>query len=304
MMGDQARARSGFREAVQGLGYQDQYDWYQSSLRDLAGIVALAYEAGEPDVARSLQARLETSVRDPDNMNTQEEGALLRAAHAMLKAAGPMHIAAQGVTAMPSTMTAPRWAVGKLAAARFANQGTGALWRTVTVTGASVSAPPASASGLSLSKTLFTLKGESVNPAALRQGDRVIVLVQGRSSQSRSIQLVVDDPLPAGFEIETVLGAGDGLADHGDNGFGDNGAKDGAFRFLGKLSDAPLREARDDRFVASGTVRGGKDFAFAYIARAVTPGDYLLPGAEARDMYRPAVNARTAARRTAIAPGS
>lgn len=48
MMGDKARARSGFKQAVQALGYKDPHDWYQSPLRDLAGVTALAYEAGRP----------------------------------------------------------------------------------------------------------------------------------------------------------------------------------------------------------------------------------------------------------------
>ena len=65
-----------------------------------------------------------------------------------------------------------------------------------------------------------------------------------------------------------------------------------------------MQEARDDRFVASMDLPGQETFTFAYVARAVTPGDFLLPGAEARDMYRASVSARTAARRTAIAPGA
>ncbi len=48
---------------------------------------------------------------------------------------------------------------------------------------------------------------------------------------------------------------------------------------------------------------GKSSFTFAYVARAVTPGDFLLPGAQAHDMYRPSLNARTAADRTVIAPG-
>jgi uncharacterized protein YfaS (alpha-2-macroglobulin family) len=289
LMGDHARARSAFDQAVAALGYKEETDWYQSPLRDLAAIVALAYEAGEPDVARRLQTRLENTVRDPDSLNTQEEARLLQAAHAMLRAAGPVQIAAQGATPASGVAGAPRWAVGRLAAAHFANQGKGALWRTVTVTGAPVSAPAPSASGVSLSKQLFTFRGESANPADLHQGDRVIVLVSGRSNQARTTALVVDDPLPAGFEVETVLGEAD--------------AKDGPFKFLGKLSAASVQEARDDRFVAAMALEGHKEFAFAYIARAVTPGDFLLPGAEAHDMYRPQVGARTAAHRTTIAPG-
>ncbi|HEY0436603.1 MAG TPA: alpha-2-macroglobulin family protein, partial [Phenylobacterium sp.] len=234
LMGDQARARSGFEQAVQALGYREEYDWYQSPLRDLAGVVPLAYEAGQPDLARRLQVRLENAVRNPDALNTQEEARLLQAAHAMLKAAGPVRVTAQGAIALNATAGAPRWGVTRLAAAHFANQGTGALWRTVTVTGAPVSAPPAMATGLTLSKQLFTFRGEGVDPGALKQGDRVIVLVRGRSGQARTTLLVVDDPLPAGWEIETVLGTDD--------------AKDGPFKFLGTLTDSRVREARDDRF--------------------------------------------------------
>ncbi|HEY9217223.1 MAG TPA: alpha-2-macroglobulin family protein, partial [Phenylobacterium sp.] len=100
MMGDRARARSGFREAVRSLNYREQSDWYQSPLRDLAAVIALAYESGETELARSLQVRLENAVKDPDSLNTQEQARLLQAAHHMLRAAGTMRIEAQGATAM------------------------------------------------------------------------------------------------------------------------------------------------------------------------------------------------------------
>ncbi len=295
LMGDNARARSGFAQAEAAIGYKEEYDWYQSPLRDLAAMVSLAYEAREPDVAHRLEGKMEDAVRNPDQLNTQEEARLLQAAHAMLRASGPAKIAAQGATLMVGSAGAPRWSIGNLASARFSNLGTGAIWRTVTVTGSPTTAPEANARGLTLSKQIFTLKGESPNLQTLKQGDRVIVLVSGRSAQARTTQLVVDDPLPAGFEVETVLGEADGIVE---------GGQDGPFRFLGKLTYANLREARDDRFVAATALAGGKEFAFAYIARAVTPGDFLLPGAEARDMYRPSVAARTAARRAAIAAGN
>jgi len=133
------------------------------------------------------------------------------------------------------------------------------------------------------------MDGGRIDPENLRQGDRVIVVVSGRTQQARSTALVVDDPLPAGFEIETVLGPDD--------------AQSGPFRFLGELTAADVQESRDDRYVAALDLPGRSPFAFAYVARAVTPGDFLLPGAEARDMYRPAINARTSAERTKIAPG-
>lgn len=290
LMGDKARAHSAFKRAVATLGYRDEADWYQSQLRDLAGIIALAYEAGEVDIARGLQGRLENAVRDPDSLNTQEQARLLQAASFMLKAAGVMRVDATGAMALTPAGGAPRWAVGRLADAVFTNKGSGALWRTVTVRGTTVEAPGAAGSGLSVDKRYFTMQGGPVNLAGLRQGDRVIVLVHGRSSQARTVPLVVDDALPAGWEIETVLGPED--------------AKAGPFKFLGELSGADVQEARDDRYIAALDLAGARPFAMAYVARAVTPGDFFLPAPEARDMYRPGVFARGSAARTTIAPGS
>lgn len=286
MMGDRARARSALRQAVSSLGYREESDWYQSPLRDIAGVIALAYEAGETDLARSLQRRLENAVKDPDALNTQEQARLLQAANRMLAAAGVIRVDATGAKAMSGPA---RWSVGKLADARFVNNGKGALWRMVTVTGTPVAAPAAEENGISLSKRIVGFDGGAVDIASLRQGQRVIVLVSGRSAQARSTALVVDDPLPAGFEIETVLGPDD--------------AQSGPFRFLGELSNADVQEARDDRYVAALDLPGRSNFAFAYVARAVTAGDFLLPGAQAKDMYRPTLNARTAPGRTTIAPG-
>ncbi|MDP1737394.1 MAG: alpha-2-macroglobulin [Caulobacter sp.] len=289
LMGDRARARSAFKRAVSTLGYRDDADWYQSQLRDLAAIVALAYEAGEDDIARGLEKRLENAVRDPDALNTQEQARLLQAASFMLRKAGAIRIEAVGATALTPAGGAPRWVVGQLASARFTNRGN-ALWRTVTVRGTTVAAPGAEGNGLSIDKRYFTMQGAPVNLAAVRQGDRIIVLVFGRSGQARTVPLIVDDALPAGWEIETVLSPED--------------AKEGPFKFLGELSGVDVQEARDDRYIAALDLGGGRGFAMAYVARAVTPGDFFLPAPEARDMYRPSVNARGAATRTTIAPGS
>ncbi len=78
--------------------------------------------------------------------------------------------------------------------------------------------------------------------------------------------------------------------------------ENGPYKFLGVLSDASAQESRDDRYVAAVTLAGNKPFAFAYVARAVTPGDFFLPGAEALDMYHPGVAARSSAGRLAVAP--
>ena len=300
MMGDKARAHDAFLQAAASAGYKrpalqlgplvfvDDDDWYQSPLRDLAGVIGLAYEAGEVDIARQLQARLADSVKDPDSLNTQEQAQLLRAAHFMLRAAGQIRIDASGVREEPAAGGAPRWAVGQLAAARFVNSGSGGLWRTVTVRGTPTSSPAGEAHGVSVTKSFYSFSGSAADPATMRQGDRLIVRISGASPQARVLPLVIDDALPAGYEIEMTLGPDD--------------AQNGPFKFLGELSAAKAQEARDDRYVASLEVEGKKSFAVAYVARAVTPGDFYLPGAVARDMYHPATFALTAGRRTKIAP--
>jgi hypothetical protein len=290
MMGDHARGHDAFVQAVSALGYKAPDDWYQSPLRDTAAVIALAYEAGETGVARSLQGRLENTVKDPDQLNTQEQARLLQAAHFMLAAAGNIRIEASGVTALANSGGAHRWGVGHLADARFVNRGGGALWRTVTVRGSPVSAPGAITEGLSVEKSYFNMQGGRVDPSHLNQGDRVVVRITGKAGGGKTTPLVIDDALPAGFEIETVLSPED--------------STDGPFKFLGELFAVNAQEMRDDRYVAALNLPGNKSFTVAYVARAVTAGDFYLPGTEAHDMYHANVFARTAGARIAITPGS
>ena len=58
-------------------------------------------------------------------------------------------------------------------------------------------------------------------------------------------------------------------------------------------------EARDDRYVAAIDVRSDA-VILAYMVRAVTPGEYTIPGANVEDMYRPDVFARSQAGRVTI----
>jgi uncharacterized protein YfaS (alpha-2-macroglobulin family) len=303
IMGDQARARDALQHAAAAVGYKrpllqigplvftDDDDWYQSPLRDLAGVIALAYEAGMPDIAHGLEGRLDGAVTDPDALNTQEKAQLLRAAHMMLQAAGPIQVQGGGaVVAMGSGGLTPRWAVnGRLADAHFVNAGQRPLWRTVTVRGTPLAPPDAEQHGVSVEKTLFAFNGGPVNLAQVKQGDRIIVRIAGGSQQGRTVALAVNDALPAGFEIESVLGPDD--------------ADKGPFKFLGSLTTPKVQESRDDRYVAALDLAGNKTFALAYVARAVTPGDFYMPGAEILDMYHAGVNARSTGGRTQIAPG-
>ena len=96
---------------------------------------------------------------------------------------------------------------------------------------------------------------------------------------------MVDDPLPAGFEIDNpnLLRGGDV----------------GALDWLDPVR-AQNAEFREDRFLAAVDWRSDAPFTLAYIVRAVSPGAFHHPAASVEDMYRPQMRARTGAGRLTV----
>jgi uncharacterized protein YfaS (alpha-2-macroglobulin family) len=150
--------------------------------------------------------------------------------------------------------------------------------------------------GYTLDKRVYRLDGSLADLGSIRQGDRVVIVLSGQPEGARNYPTVLVDLLPAGLEIETVLGPSDGSGETQ----WDGTRRNGPFAWIGAISWADVAEARDDRFVASANVR--EPFRFAYVARAVSPGRYTLPAAQVEDMYRPGVMARTDTGAIRIAP--
>jgi uncharacterized protein YfaS (alpha-2-macroglobulin family) len=179
----------------------------------------------------------------------------------------------------------------------FRNDGRGPVWRSLLLSGTPRETPGAIAAGYQLDKRVYRMDGSAADLQGIRQGDRVIIVVSGKPEGARLYPTVLVDLLPAGLEIETVLGPQDGLGAEQYDGT----RRSGAFSWIGEISYADVAEARDDRFVASASLRA-TSFTYAYIARAVTPGRYAMPGAQVEDMYRAGVMARTASGSVRIAP--
>ncbi len=292
-MGDRARARNAFRQAERALGYRNTGDWYQTPLRDLAGVLALAAEAGETELVNRLRQRLERDAPDADRLMTQEQAQLLLAANALLENAGPVNVSLNGEQMAERRMIADaqRLASGLV----FRNAARGVVWRSFSLTGAPREAPPAMQSGYAIDKRVFRMNGTMADLDSVRQGDRVIVVLSGQPEGARNYPTVLVDLLPAGLEIETSLGPADGAGTNWDG-----ASRNGPFSWIGEITDAQVTEARDDRYVASANLTG--PFRFAYIARAVSPGRYAMPAAQVEDMYRPGVMARTETGSIRIAP--
>ena len=107
------------------------------------------------------------------------------------------------------------------------------------------------------------------------------MLIRGTAQTDLDHQALIVDLLPAGFEIENPR-------------IGDGRSTEDVAQQLG-LTAVDHVEMRDDRFVAAIDLNGSyREFAVAYLVRAVTPGTFTLPAAFVEDMYMPQHHARTA----------
>ena len=130
---------------------------------------------------------------------------------------------------------------------------------------------------VSLTKTVTAIDGSPVDLAAVKQNDRLVVHLAGRSEDDAYHQAILVDMLPAGWEIEAVV-----PRSAKDNGNG--------FPWLGQISSTNYAQKRDDRLVAAFDLgvkvknrfrfadddedqdnSDPKTFNIAYIVRAVTP---------------------------------
>lgn len=291
-MGDRARAASGFEQAFEALGYKNGGDYYQTPRRDLAGVFALAAETGFNDLLSDLAGKIGEDIPDPYYLTTQEKAFLLLAVNAMLGEEGGVQVDAQGVGS--GNDNEERYFLTEAQATdrtSFTLGGETPLFRTVVARGTPEKAPPAVSEKLSITKTYHQLDGRRASLGRVAQGDQLVVVMTISPEEARTNPLIVADLLPAGFEIETLLRPADG----------DTDGDDGAFAWAGRINQARTAEARDDRYVAAIDVRSDK-VILAYIARAVTSGDFVVPGVTAEDMYRPQVHARSAASRVVIEP--
>jgi uncharacterized protein YfaS (alpha-2-macroglobulin family) len=231
---------------------------------------------------------LNTKIEDT---TTQEKGWMLRAAYALTRQKLPLNITVNGAPTAPRdgavrlTPTLPQLDAG----VTLANKGDAGVWRSTAASGTPSAALPATASGFTLSKSVWTMSGAPADVGSLHQNDRVIVVLSGQMPNNLYHQMGVIDLLPAGLEIEQPLKGDDAKA----------------YPFVGALTDANMQGARDDRYVAAFNIgeryrptnRKGPEptpaFHVAYIARAVSAGHFALPAAWAEDMYAPAIRART-----------
>jgi uncharacterized protein YfaS (alpha-2-macroglobulin family) len=287
--GDQTRADMMFRRAA-GLIQPDQTEgpnlWrsdYGTHLRDAAGVLSLAVEAGSTALdAHKLADRIGAAQRD---LSTQESAWALMAAHAMVRDPGVSGLEIDG---LPASGPLVRMLEDQIdnAPVRIHNTLKQPVQITLTTTGVPEVPADAGGYGYGIKRQYFTPEGEELSLDQLTTGQRLVVVLTVSPFETGGARLMVNDPLPAGLEIDNprLLRSGD-------------------IREMPwlKTTYAENAEFRADRFLAAVDWRSDKPFRLAYVVRAISPGVFHQPAATVEDMYRPQYNARTNTGRVMIA---
>jgi uncharacterized protein YfaS (alpha-2-macroglobulin family) len=272
-----------FRQAVSKLGAlptdPQMSFWradYGSNRRDVAAVLALAVEAGSEAVDQTdLTARLSGAGQE---VSTQEAAWTLIAANAMIRDLRAADITVNGVVP-DGPVVQIRRAGDMTPPQEIANRGTLPTDLTMTVVGVPVADEPAGGTGYAIERAYYTMEGNAVSPDKVPAGARLVTVLTVRPLGRQEGRLMVNDPLPAGFEIDNpnLIRAGDlsGLD------------------WLEPVVTAHA-EFRQERFLAAVDWLGDQPFRLAYVVRAVSPGTFRHPAASVEDMYRPQFRARTA----------
>ncbi|WP_328591472.1 alpha-2-macroglobulin family protein [Marimonas lutisalis] len=279
--GDQTRADAMFARAGQMMQSRlgdEAAVWradYGSNLRDAAGVLTLATEAGSNAVDRSqLADRIAGAGR---RMSTQESAWTLLAARALVNEPEIGGLSVNGAPVQgPLVEVIEADTRGNAVAIR--NESGEPTDVTLTTFGVPQVPPPAGGYGYRIERTYYTMDGQQVQELAPKVGERLVVVLRIAPFERGEARLMIGDPLPAGFEIDNP-----------------NLLRSGDIRALDWLKPQQARHAefRADRFLAAVDWRSDKAFQLAYIVRAVSPGVFHHPAANVEDMYRPHYRAVT-----------
>ncbi|MGE3147898.1 MAG: MG2 domain-containing protein [Pseudorhodoplanes sp.] len=286
LVGDRTRAERVYASALESI--QPKFDLfsradYGSNLRDAAAFVSLGSEGNAPRATlMTAVQRIEVARAATTYTSTQENAWLVLAARAMSKDNAGLAMDVNGEARKSALYRNAKAEDLAATPIKVTNNGDGALQAVVSVSGAPLVPEPASANGFKIERSYHTLDGEAVDVAIVKQNTRLAVVLKITESEPQYGRIIVADYLPAGFEIDNPR-----LVSSGDT---------GTLDWIEDAEEPVNSEFRDDRFTAAFS-RSKSDkavFTVAYIVRAVSPGQYVLPQAYVEDMYRPERYGRTA----------
>jgi alpha-2-macroglobulin len=145
---------------------------------------------------------------------------------------------------------------------------------------------PERSEGMAVEKTIIRMKDNSAATGIFNMGEKYMVKLKVKTDQERHF-VVLDDPLPAGFEVINLSLSTEStedaisLAKAGEN---------SAYRWWGTFDHW---ENYDDRVLVFANYLTRGDHEYSYLVQATTPGEFFMPAAKAEEMYTPEVFGRT-----------
>lgn len=302
LLGDRGRAQPLFQQALDTIANEADEPGrtdYGSHLRDAAGILALLGDAEGTGALRQRALSLVSQQRNARRgTSTQEAVWLVLAAQAGREAAAQIQLDVAGETRTGAFARTYRPSDLQIGNVTLRNRGTAPVQAVVAITGATATPePPTSQGGFTIERTYRRMDGRPADVRQVRQNERFLVTIKVTEAEPRFGRVVIEDRLPAGFEIDSpslVQSA---------NTRGVPAQPAGEGEVDGEATDPETgvarpvaTEFRDERFVAAFDRNDGapQEFTVSYIVRAVAPGTYAHPGVVIEDMYDPQRVARTA----------
>ncbi len=303
-IGEPRQARLALVSALQqhnrgGYFWWRGQDWnagYGTPLRDAWAVPTIIRGSG---LLRrrwaTLAANLPGAGIRPDTLNAQELAVAGLAAGTFAGPPQPLSLTLDGqpvstTGALVRPITRPL---------RVRNRTARAVPAVISATGIPLANQMASTHGMALRISFYTRNGTPLDVSSLAQNTVFIMVASGRAVDSAPHHAVLVAGLPAGWELAGNISSG---AIRG-------------MKWLGKLTAPRARAAADDRYMAAFTLYppcsslvdcqdNGHDqeFRTAVELRAVTQGQFLLPGATLADVDHPLQHGTTAQREVTVLP--
>ncbi len=286
LSGDPKNAENSFEYASKQWNRKQYryYGEYGSSVRDLTRIIELSL-IHDFDGNNNLLTKLSSAVIDRRWFSTQERVSLFRLAVKLSEGQKSLWTASLNSKSGQQDLTHSGLFNSVFDLEMFNNlksiqAGNNTVYSSVSLVGEPKKAPKPVSKEMTIKRSFYDLDGRSMLPTIMKSGELAVVELVITADSHTPDGLVVD-LLPAGLEIENqnLAEASVNLAEIKIDG-----------QPIGELVDTHKIhhvEFRDDRYVAAITVSEYGSVRLFYLVRAVTPGQYVVPGSYVEDMYRP-----------------
>ncbi|MCF6300165.1 MAG: alpha-2-macroglobulin family protein [Proteobacteria bacterium] len=299
-MGDERRSREAWMKAIDFEWNQDRYSYYGdygSKIRDLSQVIELGLQShllkNLPKTSYQLLTPLQDSLKQRNWLSTQERAALFRVAKSLKEAHNAsdewsMVLAREDKTnefRQSNDLTKIWRETQAKLNFNLNNSGEKSLYIDFKFQGYLLNHASQS-HGITVQRNYYNLQGNSLDVNNLNSGDMVLVHLKISLDEKYSYlpDAMVIELIPAGLELE--------------NQNLEHSLKLDEIKIDGKYikdwldgSQIKHSEYRDDRFVSAMALSAYSDNHLFYLARAVSPGEYVIPPTLVEDMYRPEIRA-------------